>query len=500
MIRVGNVLRVHENDNVVIAASPLSKGTVIEDQNQKITLLSDIPMGHKIATRDIKAGENIMRYGNPIGHATEDIPQGQYVHTHNVKTNLSDIVEYRYQPNFKPVEVKGEMPTFEGYCRPDGKVGIRNEIWVIPTVFCANGPVQKIVELANQKYPRTENFDGFYALTHPNGCSQMVEDALNTQKILANLAKHPNAAGVLLVSLGCEVNNLDAFLPVLGEYDAKRIKTMICQEVEDEIAVGMQLIDELYAYASTFKRETRPLSDLVLAVNCGGSDGFSGITANAILGRVTDIITGFGGTVIMTEVPEMFGAEHILMNRAANEEVFNKLVNMINDYKQYYKRYGQVIYDNPTQGNKAGGISTLEEKSLGCIQKGGQAIVTDVLKYGETIKTKGLNLISGPGNDLVGITNQEAAGAVITVFTTGRGTPAGYAVPLIRVGSNNTVSTRKNNWIDYNAGAVLEGKSLDQAAQELLEIILDVASGKKQSLAEANGYRQIGMLRDGVTN
>lgn len=497
---VGNVLRVHENDNVVIAVSLLDKGTIVKDQDQQITLLSDIPMGHKIATRDIKAGENVIRYGNPIGHAVEDIPKGQYVHTHNIKTNLSDVVEYEYRPDFKAVEVKGDMPNFEGYSRPDGRVGIRNEIWVIPTVFCANGPVQKIVELANQKYPRTENFDGFYALTHPNGCSQMGEDLLNTQKILANLAKHPNAGGVLMVSLGCEVNSMDAFLPVLGDCDSQRIKTMICQEVEEEIATGMKLIDQLYEYASSFKRQTLPLSELVMAVNCGGSDGFSGISANAVLGRVTDIITGFGGTVVMTEVPEMFGAEHILMNRAVNEEVFDKLVNMINDYKQYFKRYGQVIYDNPTQGNKAGGISTLEEKSLGCTQKGGQAIVTDVLKYGETIKTKGFNLISGPGNDLVGITNQEAAGAVLTVFTTGRGTPAGYAVPLIRVGSNSSVSNRKANWIDFNAGAVLEGKDFGQAAQELLGIILDVASGRKQSLAEAKGYRQIGMLRDGVTN
>lgn len=500
MIILGNVLRVHESDNVVIAVSQLAKGTVIEDQNQQITLLADVPMGHKIATKDIKAGENVIRYGNPIGHAVEDIARGDYVHTHNVKTNLSDVIEYHYQPNFNPVEVKGEMPTFEGYRRPDGKVGIRNEIWVIPTVFCANGPVQKIVELANQKYPRTENFDGFYALTHPNGCSQMDEDLLNTQKILANLANHPNAGGVLLVSLGCEVNNMDAFLPVLGEFDPQRVKTMISQEVEDEITIGMELIDQLYEYAASFKRETLPISDLVVAVNCGGSDGFSGLTANAVLGRVTDTITGFGGTVVMTEVPEMFGAEHILMNRAANEEVFAKLVDMINDYKNYFKRYDKIIYDNPTQGNKAGGISTLEEKSLGCTQKGGQAIVTDVLKYGETIKTKGFNLISGPGNDLVGITNQEAAGAVLTVFTTGRGTPSGFAVPLIRVGSNNSVSNRKNNWIDYNAGALLEGKDIDEAGQELLALILDVASGRKQSLAEANGYRQIGMLRDGVTN
>lgn len=497
---MANVLRVNQDDNVVIAVSLLPKGTVVEDQGKEITLLSDIPMGHKIATRAIKNGENVIRYGNPIGHAVSDITAGEYVHTHNVKTNLSDIVEYTYEPNLKPVEAAGEMPTFDGYRREDGKVGIRNEIWVIPTVFCANGPVQRIVELANQKYPKTDNFDGFYALTHPNGCSQMTEDLFNTQKILANLAKHPNAGGTLLVSLGCEVNNLDAFMPVLGEHDPNRVKSMISQEVEDEIAVGMELIDELYQHVITFKRETLPVSELVLAVNCGGSDGFSGITANAILGKVTDIVTGFGGTVVMTEVPEMFGAEHILMNRAADQEVFNKIVNLINDYKKYFKKYGQIIYDNPTQGNMAGGISTLEEKSLGCTQKGGQAVVTDVLKYGETIKTKGFNLISGPGNDLVGITNQEAAGAVVTVFTTGRGTPSGFAVPLIRMGSNSTMANRKTNWIDFNAGVVLEGKDFDEAAREMLTLILEVASGRKQSLAESKGYRQIGMLRDGVTN
>ncbi len=495
-----DVLRVHDDDNVVIAVSLLNQGATVQDQGQEITLLSDVPMGHKIATRAIKNGENVIRYGNPIGHAIEDIQVGQYVHNHNVKTNLSDVVEYHYQPNLKPVDVEGDIPTFDGYRRADGKVGIRNEIWVIPNVFCANGPVQKIVELANQKYPRSENFDGFFALTHPNGCSQMGEDLLNTQKILANLAKHPNAGGTLLVSLGCEVNSMDAFLPVVGDFDPQRMKTMISQEVEDEIATGMELIDQLYEYVSSFKRETLPISELVMAVNCGGSDGFSGITANAVLGRVTDIITGFGGTIVMTEVPEMFGAEHILMNRAADEEVFSKIVALINDYKNYFKRYDQVIYDNPTQGNIAGGISTLEEKSLGCTQKGGQAIVTDVLKYGETVKTKGFNLISGPGNDLVGITNQEASGAVLTVFTTGRGTPSGFAVPLLRMGSNSTMANRKTNWIDFNAGVVLEGKDFDEAAREMLGLILEVASGKKQSLAETKGYRQIGMLRDGVTN
>jgi len=493
------VLRVNELDNVVIAATNLSKGTSIEDGGQTIVILDDIPMGHKIATCPINASENIIRYGNAIGHAKTDIQIGQWVHVHNLKTNLKDVIDYTYEPNYDVATPDADAPTFDGYQRPNGKVGIRNEIWVIPTVFCANGPVQRIVELANQKYGKSENFDGFYALTHPNGCSQVGDDLYNTQKILANLVNHPNAAAVLLVSLGCEVNNFDAFLPVLGDYDSDRVKLLLTQDVEDEIAVGLQLIDELYVYAKQFTRTAVPVSELVIAVNCGGSDAFSGITCNAVLGRVTDKVTSFGGTVVMTEVPEMFGAEHLLMNRAASEDVFNKIVTLINDYKNYFKKYGQEIYENPTQGNLAGGISSLEEKSLGCIQKGGKSIVTDVLGYGDKVKTKGFNLISGPGNDLVGITNQEAAGSVLTIFTTGRGTPSGFAAPLIRLGSNSTMSNRKKDWIDFDAGVVLEGKDYNDAADELLHLILEVASGKRQSKQEAKGYRQIGMLRDGVT-
>ena len=414
-------------------------------------------------------------------------------------TNLTDVIEYTYNPvDQKDEPYTGEIPSFEGYRRADGNVGIRNELWIIPTVFCANGPSQQLSRLVNEKYPQSENFDGAYALVHPYGCSQVGEDLLNTQKILANLVKHPNAGAVLILSNGSEANSLDVFLPVLGEYDPQRVKIINCAEVPDEIEVGMQYIDELMAYVKTFKRETLPLSELAVAVNCGGSDAFSGITANALLGRVTDRLVHMGGTVVMTEVPEMFGAEHILMNRAANKEVFNKIVEIINDYKRYYKKYDEVIYSNPTQGNIAGGLTTLEDKSLGCIQKGGDAIVTDVLKYGERIKTRGFNLISGPGNDLVGITNQEAAGCVLTIFTTGRGTPAGYSCPLIRLGSNSIISNLKKNWIDYNAGVLMEGKDMEEAVEELLHMIVDVASGRKKSLSEMNNYRQISMLKDGI--
>ncbi len=498
---MAKVLRINDGDNVVIAAEAIKKGTIITDQGRQIEVLDDIPVGHKIATANIAKGENVMRYGNPIGHTVEEIKPGSWAHVHNIATNLSDIVEYEYNPVFDTVVNAPEnMPTFKGYRRKDGQVGIRNEIWVIPTVFCANGPAQRIAEVANQKYAKSANFDGFYALTHANGCSQVGTDLEYTQKIIANLIQHPNAGAVLLVSLGCEVNNFESMKPYLGSVDINRVKMINCQEVEDEIEVGLDYIAELYNFAAGFNREELPLSDLVMAVNCGGSDAFSGISANALLGRVTDKITSYGGTVVMTEVPEMFGAEHILMNKAENEEVFNGIVKLINDYKNYFKKYGQKIYENPTQGNKEGGISTLEEKSLGCIQKGGKSIVTDVLEYGDKVKTKGFNLISGPGNDLVGITNQEAAGCVLTVFTTGRGTPTGFTTPLVRLGSNSNMSNRKKDWIDYNAGDILDGvKSFEEAAEELLAMILKVASGEIMSKAEAKGYRQIGMLRDGVT-
>lgn len=493
------VVKIHEKDSVAIAVQAMKKGEVFDELGEKVVLLDDIPMGHKIAVFDIKEKMDVIRYGQPIGHATRDIKKGEWVHVHNMFTNLEDLISYSYQPiEKKPVPWEGIVPTFEGYHREDGKVGIRNEFWIIPTVFCANGPAEQIARLINEKYPKNDNFDGAYALVHPNGCSQVGEDLLYTQQILANLVHHPNAGAVLVLSNGCEVNNLEAFQPIVGEVDSRRVKYINCQEVEEEISLGMEYADKLYQYLNKFQREIVPASDLVMAVNCGGSDAFSGITANALLGKVTDRLTSMGGTVVMTEVPEMFGAEHILMNRAQNKDVFNKLVDMINDYKNYFKKYDQVIYSNPTQGNLAGGLSSLEDKSLGCIQKGGEAIVTDVLKYGERVKTKGFNLISGPGNDIVGITNQEAAGCVLTIFTTGRGTPAGYACPLIRLGSNRKIAQLKKNWIDYDAGILLEGKDINEATEELFQMILDVASGRFKPKAEVNQYRQIGMLRDGI--
>lgn len=497
---MNKVIKINPIDMVAIASRDMKKGEKISEADVNVVLQDDIPMGHKIAVKNISSGKNIIRYGQVIGHATQDIAAGQWVHVHNVFTNLSDIIEYEYNPVRKePAKVEGEVPVFSGYRRKDGQVGIRNELWIIPTVFCANGPAENLTRRINELYPRSSNYDGAYAMTHPNGCSQVGEDLMNTQKILSGLVEHPNAAGILLVGNGCEYNCMENFLPFLGDYDQQRIKVVNGQEVEDEIEEGLKLLDELYRYAISFEREEVPISELAIAVNCGGSDAFSGITANALVGKITDKVSDYGGTILMTEVPEMFGAEHLLMNMAADRDVFDGIVSMINDYKRYFMKYGEVIYKNPAPGNIAGGISTLEEKSLGCTQKGGEAIVTDVLKYGERMRRKGFNLISGPGNDLVGITAQEAAGCVLTIFTTGRGTPAAFAAPLIRVASNSKMANFKKNWIDYNAGNLLEGKDIDEAAGELLELILEVASGKQTTKSEANNYRQIGMLRDGIT-
>jgi len=440
--------------------------------------------GHKYALRDIAKGENIIKYGNPIGHATADIKAGEHVHTHNVKTNLSDNLTYTYEPGDLSFPVSNGGRTFQGYVRANGDVGIRNEIWIINTVGCVNKIAEKLAALT-----------GAYAFPHPFGCSQLGEDQALTQKILRGLVNHPNAAGVLVLGLGCENNNIPLFKEVLGEYDPQRVKFLICQEATDEIAEGVKLIEELQAYAAQFKPTELPASRLRVGLKCGGSDGYSGITANPLVGRFSDSLIAMGGSCILSEVPEMFGAEHLLMQRAESREVFEKTVSLINDFKDYYKRHDQVVYENPSPGNKKGGITTLEEKSLGCVQKAGSAPVVDVLDYGDTVKKNGLSLLNGPGNDIVAITNLTAAGAHLVLFTTGRGTPLGGPVPTVKVATNNHLATYKENWIDFDASPVLEGKDIDEA---FLDYVLDVASGK-QTKNEQRGYREISIFKDGVT-
>ncbi|MBE6915361.1 MAG: altronate dehydratase [Ruminococcaceae bacterium] len=442
--------------------------------------------GHKYARRDIKTGENIIKYGNPIGRATRNIPQGEWVHTHNMKTNLDGKIKYAYNPNITPIAHIGEEKTFLGYVRENGDVGIRNEVWIVNTVGCVNKLAKRLADMT-----------GAFCFEHPFGCSQLGDDQRTTQLILKGLVNHPNAAGVLVLGLGCENNNIEVFKEVLGAYDPKRVKFLNAQDAEDEIEEGVRLISELQEYANTFTRTPVPLSKLRLGLKCGGSDGYSGITANPLVGSLSDRVIAHGGCCVLTEVPEMFGAEHLLMERCETRELFAKTVDLINNFKDYFTRHNQVVYENPSPGNKKGGITTLEEKSLGCVQKGGASAVVDVLDYGDTLTKNGLSLLNGPGNDIVAITNLTAAGVHMVLFTTGRGTPVGAPVPTVKISTNRALAERKQNWIDFDASPLLDGTSMDDLTDEFLEYIITVASGEKTK-NEINGYREISIFKDGI--
>ncbi len=452
--------------------------------NKLDNVLVNIDDGHKYALRDISEGENIIKYGQPIGHATCDIKKGEHVHTHNTKTNLSGKLEYTYNKSECHDEKTDTDRTFMGYLREDGQVGIRNDIWIINTVGCVNKIAEKLASLTGAK-----------SFSHPFGCSQLGDDQTVTQCILRGMVNHPNAGGVLVLGLGCENNNIEVFKKFLGEWNDKRVKFLNAQDFEDEISEGVRLIEELRAYADTFKRQPVHISKLKVGLKCGGSDGFSGITANPLVGRFCDALVSFGGSCALTEVPEMFGAEHLLMNRCENDAIFEKTVNMINDFKDYYTRHNQVIYENPSPGNKKGGITTLEEKSLGCIQKGGLSTVVDVLNYGDRLEKNGLSLLIGPGNDIVACTNLMAAGVHIILFTTGRGTPLGTSIPTVKIATNHSLAERKANWIDFDASPTLEGKPL---TEELLDYVIGVANGE-QTKNETNRYEEISIFKDGVT-
>ena len=440
--------------------------------------------GHKYAIRDIKCGEDIIKYGNPIGHAVCDIKKGEHVHTHNVKTNLSGNLEYTYTPKFYDTPAVPTDRTFMGYVRENGDVGIRNEIWIVNTVGCVNKIAQKLAELTGARY-----------FPHPFGCSQLGDDQTTTQLILRGMVNHPNAAGVLVLGLGCENNNIEVFKKVLGEYNPDRVKFLNTQDHDDDIAAGVAIINELKVYAAKFVRTPVHVSKLRIGLKCGGSDGYSGITANPLVGRLSDKVISHGGSCVLTEVPEMFGAEHLLMQRCESREVFDKTVKLINDFKDYYTRHNQVIYENPSPGNKKGGITTLEEKSLGCVQKGGLSKVVDVLDYGDVLTKNGLSLLNGPGNDIVAITNLMAAGVHIILFTTGRGTPVGGPVPTVKIATNHSLAERKAGWIDFDASPTLEGNPL---TDELFEYVISVAEGR-ETRNEINDYREISIFKDGVT-
>ena len=492
---MADFIKINENDNVAVALEVIPADTVVNVGGTEVTTVMEIPAGHKFALADLAEGVPVIKYGFSIGNTTAAVKKGEWIHTHNLKTGLGDLLEYSYEPD--SIEEKfTEDATFMGYRRKDGRAGVRNEIWIIPTVGCVNNVASRIAELS--KGLVRENIEAVCAFPHPYGCSQMGDDQEHTRQILANLIDHPNAGGVLVLGLGCENSNIDVLKGYLGEIDPDRVKFLVAQESDDEIAEGVGIVKGLAEYAAQFQREPISVSELVIGMKCGGSDGFSGITANPAVGRFSDILISKKGTTILTEVPEMFGAETILMNRCANEALFDKTVDLINDFKNYFKRHNQAIYENPSPGNKKGGISTLEDKSLGCTQNSGSAVVKGVLAYGETVSTPGLNLLSAPGNDLVAATALAASGAHIVLFTTGRGTPFACPVPTVKISSNSRLAGKKDNWIDFNAGVVAEGESLDAAGQRLFDEVVAVASGK-QVKSELAGFHDMAIFKQGVT-
>ncbi|PQD95734.1 altronate hydrolase [Pradoshia eiseniae] len=491
-------ITLNDKDNVAVALRNFNKGEKIVVRKSEILLVDDIERGHKIALESIPAGADIKKYGYPIGQATNCIQVGSWVHTHNAKTNLHDIKEYEYLPTFIENPYKNRNTTFKGYRRKNGNVGIRNELWIVPTVGCINGIGDQIVRRFKEEVGDITPFENVLVLKHSYGCSQLGDDLENTRKILANAVNHPNAGGVLVIGLGCENNELDQFKAMVGEVDSSRVKFLLSQEVKDEVEAGVNYLKGIVFAAQSDQREDIPLSELKIGLKCGGSDGLSGITANPLLGKLSDFLVAQGGTTVLTEVPEMFGAETILMERAKDKYVFEKIVALINDFKQYFIDNKQPVFENPSPGNKAGGITTLEDKSLGCTQKAGISVVEDVLQYGERLQINGLNLLAAPGNDLVASSALAAAGCHMVLFTTGRGTPFGTFVPTVKISSNTPLYENKKHWIDYNAGILVEDMSEEKVLEEFIEFIVEIAGGRLVN-NEINNFREISIFKTGVT-
>ena len=490
-------LKINPADSVVVCLQPKKKGDIIEIDGLKVVVNQDTPAGHKVLIKDAPKGTDIIKYGYPIGHAKEDLKAGDWVNENNLKTNLSGTLEYTYNPVNQELDIKKENRTFKGYVRKNGDVGVRNEIWIVPTVGCVNGIAERLVD-ALKKETGEKGIDAIHAWHHNFGCSQLSGDHENTRKVLRDICLHPNAGAVLVLSLGCENNQPDDFMKMLGDYDKDRIKLLITQKVDDEMEAGMEILRELYDIARRDKRTEVPVSKLRVGLKCGGSDGFSGITANPLVGEFSDWLVAQGGTSVLTEVPEMFGAETILMNRCRTEDLFNQTVSMINNFKEYFLSHGEPVGENPSPGNKAGGISTLEDKALGCTQKCGKAPVSGVMEYGDRLEHDGLNLLSAPGNDLVAATALASCGCHLVLFTTGRGTPFGTFVPTMKIATNPYLASHKKNWIDFSAGQLVEGRTMQELVPEFIDKVLAVASGELAK-NEENGYREISIFKNGVT-
>ncbi len=488
-------IRIAPEDNVAVALRDIAAGETIEAVGVSCEIREKIPRGHKVALQPVAAGEPVIKYGSPIGAAKEAIAPGTHVHTHNLRTLLDRELEYRYEP-VQPVKLSEPERTFHGFLREDGRAGIRNEIWILPTVGCVNSIAALLTKRAEGF--RKGSVDAVASFPHPYGCSQMGDDQENTRRILAALARHPNAGGVLVLGLGCENSGIEILKEYIGGQASRRIRFLRCQDVEDEVEEGERILRELMEEAARCGRVPVGTSKLTVGLKCGGSDGFSGITANPLVGSFSDRLISQGGTAILTEVPEMFGAETLLMNRCATEELFGKTVSLINGFKHYFLEHGQTVYENPSPGNKQGGISTLEDKSLGCTQKSGRSPVEGVLKYGEPVGHGGLHLLEAPGNDLIASTALAASGAQLVLFTTGRGTPFACPVPTVKIASNSVLAAHKRSWIDFNAGALLDGTDIKTLTEALLQEVLKIASGKPVKSEEA-GARDMAIWKDGVT-
>lgn len=494
---MADYIKIHPLDNVIIALKDFVKGEVVSLDGANLEIRDDVPRGHKIAVTAIARGAGILKYGAPIGHATEAVLPGDYVHVHNTKTNLSGTRCYEFNQKLNELPYQNQQLTFKGFKRANGDAGIRNELWIVPTVGCVNGQAEQIIALFKQQTAPTD-IDSIHVFKHAYGCSQLGDDHTNTQKALARLINHPNAGGVLVLGLGCENNQISDLKKFIGEYDPKRVKFLVAQEVDDEVEEGLKLFNEIYAEMRRDQREDIPFSALKVGLKCGGSDGLSGITANPLVGAFSDFLVAQGGSTILTEVPEMFGAEHLLMERCENEEIFQKTVDMINGFKEYYLKHDLPVYENPSPGNKKGGITTLEDKSLGCTQKGGVATVTDVLAYAEPIKKHGLNLLCAPGNDLVAASALGFSGCQIVLFTTGRGTPFGSFVPTMKISTNTPLFLKKSNWIDFNAGRIVEDQSIGENLVDFIAELKAVAEGKKLK-HEQSGFKEIAIFKTGIT-
>ncbi|MCF7944931.1 MAG: altronate dehydratase family protein [Spirochaetia bacterium] len=493
-------------DTVAVALHDLSAGTRIAVPGGEALLLrDDIPAGHKIALRDIAAEAVVIKYGSPIGQAVSPIYAGNHVHSHNLKTLLSGSGKYQYQPEKKQLSCGITCPeTIQAYKRKSGKIGIRNELWLIPTVGCVNGIAEEIIQrfkevLGFNDACEDTAFDGVFTFPHPYGCSQLGDDHVRTRTVLQGMAKHPNAGGVLVLGLGCENNQIDEFKQTLGVYDEERVFFMAAQDVDDEVERGIELLKKLYERMCGDQREPVNIGELNIGLECGGSDAFSGITANPLIGKISDSLISRGASAVLTEVPEMFGAEHILMKQSADKQVFDKTVKLINDFKTYFTAHNQPVYENPSPGNRAGGITTLEDKSLGCTKKAGNSPVKDVLAMGECISKRGLNLLDSPGNDIVATTALGLSGCHIVLFSTGRGTPLGGFIPVIKISSRTELAERKPKWIDFDAGVLAKGEmTMDEAAGEFLKLIITIVEGK-HSVSEKRSYRNIAIFKTGIT-